>query len=127
MFRDTETFSGFAVDDLAKAREFYGGTLDLRTTEVEQMPGLLTLHLGSGQRVLVYEKPDFTPATYTILNFVVPDVGAAVSELTDRGVVFERYPGFPQDEAGVMRGNGPDIAWFTDPAGNVLSVVESAP
>ena len=127
MFQNTEAFSGFAVDDLAKAREFYGGTLGLRTADVEPMPGLLTLHLGSGQRVLVYEKADFTPATYTILNFAVPDVGAAVAELTRSGVRFERYEGFPQDEDGVMRGNGPDIAWFTDPAGNVLSVVQQTP
>jgi predicted enzyme related to lactoylglutathione lyase len=127
VFRDTEAFSGFAVDDLTKAREFYGQTLDLRIGDVEPMPGLLTLHLGSGQRVLVYEKPDFTPATYTVLNFAVPDVGAAVSELTSRGVALERYPGLPQDDDGVMRGNGPDIAWFTDPAGNILSVVQQAP
>jgi len=127
MFRDTEAFSGFAVDDLAKARDFYGETLGLRIGDVEPMPGLLTLHLGSGQRVLVYEKPDFTPATYTVLNFVVSDVGAAVTELSARGVGLERYPGFPQDDDAVMRGNGPDIAWFTDPAGNVLSVVQQAP
>jgi predicted enzyme related to lactoylglutathione lyase len=127
MFENTEAFSGFAVDDLAKAREFYGGTLGLRTSDVEPMPGLLTLQLGSGQRVLVYEKPDFTPATYTILNFAVPDVGAAAAELTRKGVQLERYPGYPQDDDGVMRGNGPDIAWFTDPAGNVLSVIAQTP
>ena len=126
MLTDTEAFSGFAVDDLSKAREFYGGTLGLRT-EDGPAPGLMSLRLGSGQPVLVYEKPDFAPATYTILNFAVPDVGAAVAELTGRGVSFERYPGFPQDEAGVMRGNGPDIAWFTDPAGNILSVVQQSP
>jgi catechol 2,3-dioxygenase-like lactoylglutathione lyase family enzyme len=126
MLTDTEAFSGFAVDDLSKAREFYGGTLGLRT-EDGPMQGLMSLRLGSGHTVLVYEKPDFTPATYTILNFPVPDVGATVAELTGRGVSFERYPGFPQDEDGVMRGNGPDIAWFTDPAGNVLSVVQQTP
>ena len=127
MFENAETYSGFAVDDLAKAREFYAGTLGLRTSDVEEMPGLLTLQLGGGQRVLVYEKADFTPATYTILNFAVPDVGAAAAELRNRGVQLERYEGFPQDEDGVMRGNGPDIAWFTDPAGNVLSVVQQTP
>jgi catechol 2,3-dioxygenase-like lactoylglutathione lyase family enzyme len=127
MFGDTEAFSGFAVDDLAKARDFYGETLGLRISDVEPMPGLMTLHLGSGQRVLVYEKRDFAPATYTVLNFVVPDVGAAVSELAGRGVGLERYPGFAQDDDGVMRGNGPDVAWFTDPAGNVLSVVQQGP
>jgi predicted enzyme related to lactoylglutathione lyase len=127
MFRDTEAFSGFAVDDLTKARDFYGATLDLRISDVEPMPGLMTLHLGSGQRVLVYEKRDFAPATYTVLNFVVSDVGAAVTELAGRGVALERYPGFAQDDDGVMRGNGPEVAWFTDPAGNVLSVVQQGP
>jgi catechol 2,3-dioxygenase-like lactoylglutathione lyase family enzyme len=127
MFGDTETFSGFAVDDLAKATDFYGQTLGLRIGDDNQMPGLMTLYLGGGQRVLVYEKPDFTPATYTVLNFVVTDVGAAVNELKSRGVGLERYPGFAQDDDGVMRGSGPDIAWFTDPAGNILSVVQQGP
>jgi catechol 2,3-dioxygenase-like lactoylglutathione lyase family enzyme len=127
MFQNTEAFSGFAVDDLTKARDFYGGTLGLRVLDVGQMPGVLTLQLGNGSRVLVYEKPDFAPATYTILNFAVPDVGAAAAELTRAGVRLERYAGFPQDEDGVMRGHGPDIAWFTDPAGNVLSVVAQTP
>jgi catechol 2,3-dioxygenase-like lactoylglutathione lyase family enzyme len=127
MFGDTETFSGFAVDNLAEARDFYGKTLGLRIGDDNQMPGLMTLHLGGGQRVLVYEKPDFTPATYTVLNFVVTDVGAAVTELKSRGVGLERYPGFAQDDDGVMRGSGPDIAWFTDPAGNILSVVQQGP
>src|SRR3954454_9287036 len=122
MFENTEAFSGFAVDDLTKARDFYGGTLGMRVID-GQLPGVLTLQLGNGPRVLMYEKPDFTPATYTILNLAVPDVGAAVADLTGAGVRLERYAGFPQDEDGVMRGNGPDIAWFTDPAGNVLSVV----
>jgi len=123
MFENTEAFSGFAVDDLAKARDFYGGTLGLRISDDGGMPKMFALLLGSGHRVLVYEKAEFTPATYTILNFAVPDVGAAAAELTRAGVQLERYPGFPQDDDGVMRGNGPDIAWFTDPAGNVLSVV----
>jgi catechol 2,3-dioxygenase-like lactoylglutathione lyase family enzyme len=127
LFKDTEAFSGFAVDDLTKARDFYGGTLGLRISDDAGMPGLLTLRLGSGHRVLVYEKADFSPASYTILNFAVGDVGAAAAELTRLGVRLERYPGFPQDEDGVMRGNGPDIAWFTDPAGNVLSVVQRTP
>ena len=127
MFESTEAFSGFAVDDLAKARDFYGGTLGLRISDDAGMPKMFALLLGSGHRVLVYEKPDFTPATYTILNFAVPDVGAAAAELTRAGVQLERYPGFPQDDDGVMRGNGPDIAWFTDPAGNVLSVVAQTP
>jgi catechol 2,3-dioxygenase-like lactoylglutathione lyase family enzyme len=124
MFKDNEAFSGFAVDDLAKARRFYGETLGLRVTqEVPEMPMLL-LHVGGGTPVLVYEKPDHQPATFTVLNLPVDDVEAAVDELVARGVEFERYEGAPQDEKGVMRGHGPDIAWFTDPAGNVLSVIK---
>ena len=121
MLANTPAFSGFAVPDIDAAREFYAETLGLEVTEEN---GMLTLHLGGDRPTLVYPKPDHTPATYTILNFQVDDVGAAVDELTARGVTFERYEGFPQDEKGVMRGNGPDIAWFTDPAGNVLSVIQ---
>jgi len=120
MFADTKAFSGFAVDDLAKAREFYGDTLGLRTSEVNDM---LSLKLAGDRETLIYPKPDFVPATYTILNFVVDDIDAAVDELTARGVSFERYEGFEQDEKGVARGDGPDIAWFKDPAGNILSVL----
>jgi catechol 2,3-dioxygenase-like lactoylglutathione lyase family enzyme len=123
MLADSHAFSGFAVDDLEKAREFYGSTLGLRVSNVEGMP-LLTLHLAGDRDTIVYEKPDHRPADYTILNFPVDDVGAAVGELTARGVSFERYDGFEQDEQGVMRGHGPDIAWFKDPAGNVLSVLK---
>jgi catechol 2,3-dioxygenase-like lactoylglutathione lyase family enzyme len=121
MFTDTKAFSGFAVDDLARARDFYGGTLGIRTSEEH---GLMTLHLAGDRPTLVYPKPGHTPADYTILNFSVDDIDAAVEELTRRGVVFERYDGFPQDEEGVMRGEGPPIAWFRDPAGNVLSVLQ---
>jgi catechol 2,3-dioxygenase-like lactoylglutathione lyase family enzyme len=121
MFTDTKAFSGFAVDDLARARDFYGGTLGIRTSEEH---GLMTLHLAGDRPTLVYPKPGHTPADYTILNFSVDDIDAAVEELTRRGVVFERYDGFPQDEKGVMRGEGPPIAWFRDPAGNVLSVLQ---
>ena len=121
MFTDTKAFSGFAVDDLARARDFYGGTLGIRTSEEH---GLMTLHLAGDRPTLVYPKPGHTPADYTILNFPVDDIDAAVEELTRRGVVFERYDGFPQDEKGVMRGEGPPIAWFRDPAGNVLSVLQ---
>src|ERR671915_796497 len=118
MFGDVKAFSGFAVDDVEKARAFYSDTLGVRVTEEH---GLLTLHLAGGERpTLIYPKPDFTPATYTILNFPVEDVEAAVDELTSRGVEFERYEGMGQDEKGIMRGQGPDIAWFTDPAGNIL-------
>jgi catechol 2,3-dioxygenase-like lactoylglutathione lyase family enzyme len=123
MFADTKAFSGFAVDDVEKARAFYGDTLGLRTSEEH---GMLTLHLAGDRDVLVYPKPDHTPATYTILNFPVDDVDAAVDELTSRGVTFEQYEGMGQDEKGIMRGQGPDIAWFRDPAGNVLSVLKTS-
>ena len=121
MFADTRAFSGFAVPDLGQARAFYGDTLGLRTSEDV---GLLTLHLAGDRDVLVYPKPDHVPATYTILNFPVDDVERAVDELTARGVTFERYEGAGQDEKGISRGMGPTIAWFTDPAGNILSVLE---
>jgi len=121
MFADTKAFSGFAVPDIAKAREFYGNTLGLRTSEEH---GMLILHLAGGRDTLVYPKPDHEPAGYTILNFAVDDVDAAVDALTERGVRFERYEGMEQDEKGIFRDAGPDIAWFTDPAGNVLSVLE---
>ena len=121
MFTDTKAFSGFAVDDVAKAREFYGDTLGIRTSEEN---GLLTLHLAGDRPTLVYPKPDHTPADYTILNFPVADIDAAVDELTERGVRFERYEGFGQDERGIMRDQGPPIAWFRDPAGNVLAVLQ---
>src|ERR687894_551807 len=124
MFGDVKAFSGFAADDVEKVRGFYADTLGVRTTEEN---GLLTLHLAGGERpTLIYPKPDFTPATYTILNFPVEDVEAAVDELTSRGVEFERYDGMGQDEKGIMRGQGPDIAWFRDPAGNILSVLKAS-
>jgi catechol 2,3-dioxygenase-like lactoylglutathione lyase family enzyme len=122
MFTNTKAFSGFAVDDLEKAREFYGETLGLRTS-VDN--GLLTLHIAGDRDTLVYEKPDFTPATYTILNFPVDEIDAAVDELASRGVSFERYDFGEQDEKGIARGpEGPPIAWFKDPAGNILSVLQ---
>jgi catechol 2,3-dioxygenase-like lactoylglutathione lyase family enzyme len=121
MFTNTEAFSGFAVDDLAKAREFYGETLGIETTEEH---GLLTLHLAGERPTLVYPKPGHTPAEYTILNFKVDDVEAAVDELAARGVQFECYDGMEQDERGIMRGGGPLIGWFKDPAGNVLAVLQ---
>jgi catechol 2,3-dioxygenase-like lactoylglutathione lyase family enzyme len=121
MFANTPAFSGFAVPDIDAARDFYANTLGLDVTEDN---GLLTLKLAGDRPTLVYPKPDYTPATYTILNFQVEDIDAAVDELSGRGITFERYEGFPQDEKGVMRGNGPDIAWFKDPAGNILSVMQ---
>jgi catechol 2,3-dioxygenase-like lactoylglutathione lyase family enzyme len=121
---DSAAFSGFSVRDAAEARRFYEETLGLRVTEVPEMGGLLRLHLGSGADVLVYGKADHTPATYTVLNFPVPDIERAVDDLTARGVVFQRYENPPTDEKGIMRAGGPLIAWFTDPSGNVLSVLE---
>ena len=115
-------FSGFSVDDLAAAREFYAGVLGL---EVSESDGMLRLHLPGGRDVLVYPKPNHVPATFTILNFPVDDIDAAVADLSARGVQFERYDGFAQDERGIQRDpNGPPIAWFTDPAGNVIAVLE---
>ena len=121
MFADTKAFSGFAVPDIAQAKEFYGDTLGIRVTEEN---GILTLHLNGGERpTLIYPKPDHEPANYTILNFAVDDVEKAVDELSARGVQTEQYEGFDQDEKGIMRGQGPDIAWFKDPAGNILAVL----
>ena len=125
MLADSAAFSGFAVPDIEAARQFYGDTLGLRTEVNQEMGGMLTLHLGGGKDVLVYPKPDHTPATYTVLNFPVDDVEREVDELTAKGVRFERYDGFDQDEKGIARGMGPAIAWFTDPAGNVLSVLQA--
>jgi catechol 2,3-dioxygenase-like lactoylglutathione lyase family enzyme len=123
MLTESKAFSGFSVDDAEKARRFYEDTLGLRVSDVE-MPGLMRLHLGSGADVLVYPKDDHTPATFTVLNFPVPDVEKAVDQLTARGVRFEHYENPPTDEKGIMREGGPLIAWFTDPAGNVFSVIE---
>ena len=123
MFKDTKAFSGFAVPDIEQARAFYADTLGI---SVREEHGLLTLELEGGARpTLIYPKPDHEPATYTVLNFPVDDIDAAVDELTSRGVEFERYEGFDQDEKGIARGpEGPPIAWFTDPAGNILAVLE---
>jgi predicted enzyme related to lactoylglutathione lyase len=124
MLRDSKAFSGFSANDIAKAKEFYGRTLGLKVSEAN---GLLTLHLADGNNVLIYPKPNHTPATFTVLNFPVDDVDQAVDELTKRGVRFEIYdqPEIKTDKKGIMRGNGPTIAWFKDPAGNILSVVEA--
>jgi predicted enzyme related to lactoylglutathione lyase len=121
MFDPTTVVSGFSVDDSTAAKEFYGTTLGLSVEEIPDMSGLLRLNVGNG--VMIYQKDDHQPATYTVLNFPVPDVEAAVDELTGRGISFQRYQGFSQDEKGIARGQGPDIAWFTDPAGNILSVL----
>ena len=125
MLTDSKAFSGFAVDDLQKAQEFYEQKLGLKTSVIDAAGGLLTLHLAGDRDTFVYQKPDFIPATYTILNFPVEDVDAAVDELTARGVEFERYDGMDQDDKGISRGGGgPTIAWFKDPSGNILSVLD---
>lgn len=125
MLADSAAFSGFAVPDIDAARKFYSGVLGLDVTDGD-MPGLLYLNFAGGRRVLIYPKADHAPATYTILNFPVGDVAATVKELTGKGVEFLQYDGSGQDELGVMRGHGPTIAWFTDPAGNILSILESS-
>jgi catechol 2,3-dioxygenase-like lactoylglutathione lyase family enzyme len=123
MFEAGNAFSGFSVNDIQKAKEFYARTLGMRVTEEHD---LLHLHIGGDADVLVYPKPNHAPATFTILNIPVPDVDEAVDELVKRGVRFEQYhqPGLETDEKGIMRGNGPTIAWFKDPAGNIISVIE---
>jgi catechol 2,3-dioxygenase-like lactoylglutathione lyase family enzyme len=121
MLTDSKAFSGFAVADLEQAAAFYGDTLGIRTSEEN---GLLTLHLAGDRPTLVYPKPDHRPGNYTILNFPVADIDSAVDELAARGVEFERYEGFDQDEKGISRAGGPPIAWFTDPSGNILAVLE---
>ena len=123
MLRDSKAFSGFSANDIEKAKEFYGRTLGLKISESN---GLLTLHLAGGNNVLIYPKTNHTPAMFTVLNFPVDDVDRAVDELTKRGVRFEicDLPDIKTDKKGIMRGNGPTIAWFKDPAGNILSVIE---
>jgi predicted enzyme related to lactoylglutathione lyase len=124
MFANTKATNGFAVDDVEKAREFYGETLGLGATVLSEEFGVMSIELAGGRDTLIYRKPDFEPATYTILNFEVDDIDAAVDGLAERGVSFERYEGFEQDEKGIAHGPGPHIAWFKDPAGNILSVLQ---
>ena len=124
MLTDSEAYSGFAVDDLEKAKQFYGETLGMKISELDAENGLLSMQIAGSRDILVYLKPDHSPAPFTILNFPVDDVDATVEALTEKGVTFERYEGFEQDAKGVMHGNGPTIAWFSDPSGNILSVIE---
>jgi len=127
MFKDTHAFSGFSVDDVQKAKTFYGQKLGLEVSDVPEMEDLLELHIAGGTKILVYPKPDHKPASFTVLNFPVDDVEKTVDELTKRGVRFEVYdlPNIKTNEKGIARGGGgPTIAWFKDPAGNVLSVLE---
>ena len=121
MFAAAKAFGSFAVDDLAAARTFYGQTLGLRVSEEG---GPLMLRFAGDQRILVYPKPDHTPGSFTILNFPVDDIDQAVDELAVRGVAIQRYEDFHTDDRGIYRGRGHSIAWFTDPAGNVLSVIQ---
>ncbi|HXI80368.1 MAG TPA: VOC family protein [Verrucomicrobiae bacterium] len=125
MFRDTHAFSGFSSNDISKARAFYGGTLGL---DVSEEGDLLRLNLAGGGSVIIYPKDNHEPATFTVLNFPVPDIDAAVDRLTAAGVTFERYDGIGQDDRGIARppspDQGPQIAWFKDPAGNILSVLQ---
>jgi uncharacterized protein YqgV (UPF0045/DUF77 family) len=126
MFTHSHAFSGFSVDDIASARTFYAETLGI---EVSEANGMLTLHLGGGGRVLVYPKESHEPASFTVLNLPVDDIDAAVDALAAHGVAFERYEGMPHDDKGIVRPPlpeyGPPIAWFKDPAGNILSVLQT--
>jgi catechol 2,3-dioxygenase-like lactoylglutathione lyase family enzyme len=121
MLADTKAYSGVAVKDMGKAREFYGAKLGLRTSQEHDN---LWLHLAGDRDTLIYEQPEMTPASFTVLNFEVDEIEEAVDALAARGVSFERYEGFEQDERGIFRGEGPYIAWFKDPSGNVLSVIK---
>lgn len=125
MFGNTKAFSGFSVNDTEKAKAFYSEILGIEVEELE-MEGLISLHIAGGTNILIYPKPNHIPATYTVLNFPVKDVEKAVDELTQRGVRFEIYneDNFQTDEKGIFHGGGPKIAWFKDPAGNILSVIE---
>ncbi|MDB5265643.1 MAG: hypothetical protein JWM39_356 [Parcubacteria group bacterium] len=126
MLTDSHAYSGFSVNDIEKANEFYGTTLGL---DVAKMPEGLKINLPGGGMTFIYLKPDHVPATFTILNFEVKDIDATADELVKAGVVLERYPSMHQDEKGIARGKaagmGPDIAWFKDPAGNILSITHS--
>ena len=133
MFKDSYAFSGFSANDLSEVEAFYSDVLGLDVTRLQEGGmDVVMLKLKTGGRVLIYPKDDHEPATYTVLNFPVKDVEAAVDELTTKGVHFERYPEMSwQDEKGIARGKqagmGPDIAWFKDPAGNVLAVLDEDP
>jgi hypothetical protein len=123
MLKNSKAFSGFSANDIAKEKEFYAGTLGL---DVSESHGILTLRLAGGNNVIIYPKPNHVPATFTVLNFPVENIDLAVDELKKRGVQFEEYdlPEIKTDKKGIKRGNGPTVAWFKDPAGNILSVIE---
>ena len=125
MFGQTKAFSGYSVDNLQKAKQFYGETLGIEVSQEQEMP-VLHLKIHGGYEVILYEKPNHEPATFTVLNFPVKNIEETVKTLKSKGVPFESYdwPGFKTGPDNIMRGNGPTIAWFTDPAGNILSVIE---
>jgi predicted enzyme related to lactoylglutathione lyase len=127
MFGTTKAFSSFSVNDISAAKTFYGETLGIKVSGGSEEYGLLTLHIAGDRDILIYPKPDHTPATFTVLNFPVDDIEQAVDDLSERGVRFERYAQLDaeMDEKGIFRGGGPPIAWFTDPASNVLSVLQA--
>lgn len=131
MFKDAHAFSGFSADDLEKTEQFYRDVLGLNVERQASPMDFVTLKLATGGRVLIYPKENHVPAAYTVLNFPVADVEKAVDELAAKGVTFERYPEMQQDEKGIARGKasgqGPDIAWFKDPAGNILAVLSEDP
>ncbi len=124
MLENSKAYSGIGIDDVEAAKRFYGDTLEQRVEVLDEEHGLLQMHLAGERPILLYRSPGLSPASYTVLNFPVADIEAAVDQLAGRGVEFERYEGFEHDERGIVRGNGrgPDIAWFKDPSGNVLSV-----
>jgi len=124
MLSGAKAFNGFAVDDLQRAREFYGDTLGQSVSVLDEENGLMQLDHGDERATLIYHSPGMTPPSYTILNWSVDDIDAVVDGLAERGVRFERYDGFEQDDKGIARGPGPRIAWFKDPAGNTLSVLQ---
>jgi len=127
MLENSKAYSGIGVEDVDVAQRFYGETLEQKVEVIEEEAGLLMMHLAGERPTLLYRSPGMTPASYTVLNFPVDDVEAAVDHLAGRGVEFERYEGFDQDEKGIVHGPGPDIAWFKDPSGNVLSVHSKVP
>lgn len=127
MFKDNKVFSSFATNDAEKAKSFYAETLGLSVSQDNDMGGILTLQFANGSHTIIYPKPDFVPATFTVLNIIVDDIDDAVQQLNDKGVQMEHYdfPDFKTDEKGIMRQGGPLIAWFKDPAGNILSVLQN--
>ena len=128
MFKGSKVFTSFSVDDINKAKDFYGKTLGLDVEEVKEMKGLLNLKIADGNKIMIYHRPNHIHAAFTVLNFLVNKIDETVDELTSKGIKLERYKELDQDGKGILRGKsvnqGPDIAWFTDPAGNIISVIE---